>query len=243
MRCASAASSLIKKADTPDAAVTALVPRADRVGYKVRRLCAPHSIPVPWAGCADSGHGEGAPRLHTVRVTILYIVEAHSDCSHSLLQEVYEQVPAAKALFDRASEVLDYDLLQACVEGAAPVLSAPAAKVCHLGMRPSSFMLMSCLAQGRRTGWTPQLSASLPFTSPAWQPSRSSGPRRATCACIPLDARRMDQTSAASSASNAEHDLLNRCRAGRSGGGGRRLRPELGRVHGPGVCRRIQVPS
>ena len=36
------------------------------------------------------------------------------------LQEVYEQVPAAKALFDRASELLGYDLLQVCVEGAPP---------------------------------------------------------------------------------------------------------------------------
>ena len=35
------------------------------------------------------------------------------------LQELCAEVPAAKSLFDRASEILGYDLLQVCVEGAA----------------------------------------------------------------------------------------------------------------------------
>lgn len=35
-----------------------------------------------------------------------------------MCKEVTAEVPAAKELFDRASEILGYDLLQVCVEGA-----------------------------------------------------------------------------------------------------------------------------
>jgi hypothetical protein len=38
------------------------------------------------------------------------------------LQELVAEVPAAKALFDKASEILGYDLLQVCTEGARPSL-------------------------------------------------------------------------------------------------------------------------
>ena len=65
---------------------------------------------LAWRKCAMGAH------------FALYGAPALRDAHHRrplTVQEVYEQLPAAKALFDRASEVLDYDLLQACVEGAA----------------------------------------------------------------------------------------------------------------------------
>ncbi len=49
---------------------------------------------------------------------LLSVLPMHWRTGSHLVQDVYEQVPAAKALFDRASEVLGYDLLEACVEGA-----------------------------------------------------------------------------------------------------------------------------
>jgi hypothetical protein len=33
------------------------------------------------------------------------------------MQEMCDEVPAAKQLFDRASDILGYDLLQVCIEG------------------------------------------------------------------------------------------------------------------------------
>ena len=59
-------------------------------------------------------------------------------------QDVYKQVPAAKTLFDRASEVLGYDLLQACVEGAMPA-PEPLSPLCWAGVR-----LMSTSQSHRR---------------------------------------------------------------------------------------------
>jgi [acyl-carrier-protein] S-malonyltransferase len=35
-----------------------------------------------------------------------------------IMQDMCDEVPAAKQLFDRASEILGYDLLQMCIEGA-----------------------------------------------------------------------------------------------------------------------------
>lgn len=46
-------------------------------------------------------------------------------------------VPKAKELFDQASEILGYDLLQVCVEGALPIPAPPPLLGCGL-VRASS---------------------------------------------------------------------------------------------------------
>ena len=40
------------------------------------------------------------------------------------MQDMCDEVPAAKQLFDRASDILGYDLLQMCIEGAQHISSA-----------------------------------------------------------------------------------------------------------------------
>lgn len=50
-----------------------------------------------------------------------------------MCKEVAAEVPAAKELFDRASEILGYDLLQVCAEGeGAGALPWQRGATCHL---------------------------------------------------------------------------------------------------------------
>lgn len=61
----------------------------------------------------------------------------HVDDAGLCVQDVVEEVPAAKDLFDQASEILGYDLLKLCVEGRTTIWCCRACLFASLGIIPS----------------------------------------------------------------------------------------------------------
>lgn len=93
-----------------------------------------------------------------------------------VIQDVVEEVPAAKDLFDRASEILGYDLLKLCVEG-MPVTSIlhplPHSCFAYLFVTCHNLHVTAAAVQAQRKDWIQLSSASLRFMLPAWQQLRS----------------------------------------------------------------------
>jgi hypothetical protein len=98
-------------------------------------------------------------------------------------------VPAAKQLFDRASDILGYDLLQVCIEGAPTFLITNSLSTVVLlpdvdaaGQHVWLRQVTAWCVQAQRTSWTPQQSASQRSMWPALQQWRNCVPQRARSA-------------------------------------------------------------
>ncbi|KIY94113.1 hypothetical protein MNEG_13850 [Monoraphidium neglectum] len=82
---------------------------ADGVAARRRR-----GRPLPAAAC---GGGRGAAAAHPLGFGLLCRQHGQGPFVSTFTADLVEECPAAKELFDKASAILGYDLLQVCVEG------------------------------------------------------------------------------------------------------------------------------